>query len=58
MKQNFIQTTDFETAEKLLQLGFQEIPSTGNIRTFLNCQRLNFEEVDSKKTTYTNKLCI
>lgn len=58
MKQNFIQTRDKETAEKLLQLGFQEIPSVTGFYTFLNCQKCNFEEVDTNKISYTNKLCI
>lgn len=58
MKQNFIQTKDKETAEKLHALGFQEIPSVLGYYTFLNCQKCNFEEVDTHKISFTNKLCI
>lgn len=58
MKQNFIQTKDKETAEKLHALGFQEIPSIPGYYTFLNCQKYSFEEVDTHKISLTNKLCI
>lgn len=61
MKQNFIQTSDKETAEKLISLGFQQIPdNSGSYYTFLNNQVFNFESVnlDEKKINYTNRICI
>lgn len=61
MKQNFIQTSDKETAEKLIYLGFQQIPdNSGSYYTFLNNQVFNFESVnlDEKKINYTNRICI
>ena len=36
MDKKFIYTSDEETAEKLRQLGFQELPKEGNRWMFLN----------------------
>lgn len=61
LKQNFIRTADKETAEKLISLGFQQIPdNSGSYYTFLNNQVFNFESVnlDEKKINYTNRICI
>jgi hypothetical protein len=57
-KKNFIKTTDKETADKLISLGFQLVSQDGNIYTFLNqhMQNFNFEEADKKKIVYTNTL--
>jgi hypothetical protein len=46
---NFIKTTDTETANKLIALGFKLISHIGSIYTFLNAvpQNLNFESVDN-----------
>lgn len=59
-KQNFIKTTDKETAEKLMSLGFQLVSQNCNVYTFLNQPPKNFvfDEVDTKKMAYTNTLNI
>ena len=58
MKQNFIKTTDKETADKLILLGFQLVSQVGNMYTFLNQPPNNasFNEVDKKKYAYSNIL--
>jgi hypothetical protein len=57
-KQNFIKTTDKETAEKLISEGFQLVSQSGNIYTFLNKPPKNFifDEADKRKIAYTNIL--
>lgn len=57
-KQNFIKTTDKETADKLISYGFQLVSQSGNVYTFLNQPPKNFvfDEVDKKKMAYTNIL--
>jgi len=57
-KQNFIKTTDKETADKLISLGFQLVSQSGNTYTFLNqtLKNFNFDEVDKTKMAYTNIL--
>ena len=57
---NFIKTTDEETANKLIALGFKLVSHIGNIYTFLNAtsQGLNFESVDKTKIVYDNKLSL
>lgn len=57
-KQNFITTTDKETADKLLSVGFQLMSHNGNAYTFLNQlpKNFNFDEVDKSKMAYTNIL--
>jgi hypothetical protein len=57
-KQNFIKTTDKETAEKLMSLGFQLVSQSNGIYTFLNQAptNFNFDETDKKKVAYTNIL--
>ena len=57
-KQNFITTTDKETADKLIYAGFQLVSTNGNSYTFLNQLPSNFtfDEVDKKKMAYTNIL--
>lgn len=58
MKENFIKTTDKETADNLLLCGFQLISNTCGTYTFLNQQVKNFsfENIDVKKLVYTNTL--
>lgn len=58
MKQNFIKTTDKETADKLTLLGFQLVSHVGSMYTFLNKPQKNalFDEVDKKKYAYSNIL--
>lgn len=57
-KQNFITTTDKETADKLISAGFQLVSTSGSAYTFLNqtSTNFNFDEVDRKKMAYTNIL--
>ena len=59
-KQNFIKTTDMETAEKLETMGFKLMSHIGNMYTFLNNnpQSMNFENVDANKIAYDNKLSL
>ena len=59
MKQ-FMKTTDAETANKLIALGFNLISHFGNVYTFLNeaPQKLNFDSVDKTKIVYDNKLSL
>lgn len=59
-KQNFITTTDKETADKLISAGFQLVSQNNNAYTFLNQlpKNFNFDEVDKKKMVYTNMLNI
>ena len=60
MKQNFIKTSDFETASKLLSLGFQKIDEQNGIYTFLNTVKIQFSDndIDKKKIQYSNMLSI
>ena len=60
MNKTFIKTTDTETAEKLIALGFKLISHMGSVYTFLNetPQNLNFEAVESTKIVYDNKLSL
>lgn len=57
-KQNFINTTDKETADKLISAGFQLVATSGNAYTFLNQlpKNFSFDEVDKGKMAYTNIL--
>ena len=56
----FIKTTDIETANKLIALGFKLVSHIGNVHTFLNeaPQKLNFDSVDKTKIAYDNKLSL
>ena len=58
MKKTFIKTTDAETANKLISLGFALVSQIGNVYTFLNeiSQNMTFESVDATKIVYDNKL--
>lgn len=54
---NFIFTTDADTANKLLEAGFQQIPSASVGYKFINNTKLNFDQsIDQKKIKYTNML--
>lgn len=57
-KQNFITTTDKETADKLTSVGFQLVSQSGNAYTFLNelPNNFTFDEASKKKIAYTNIL--
>lgn len=55
----FIKTTDKETADRLMMLGFQLVTQIGSVYTFLNeVKKLDFEVVDKKKIVYDNILSI
>lgn len=58
MKQNFIKTTDKETADKLMFCGFQLVSHVGDMYTFLNQppKNFSFDEIDKKKYAYSNIL--
>ena len=59
-KQNFIKTTDKETADKLIFAGFQLVSQSGSTYTFLNQlpKNFTFDKIDKKKMAYTNILNI
>lgn len=55
---NFIKTTDKETAKKLRELGFTEIPENGSsCFVFLNDKTFKFEDTNLK-VSYSNQLSI
>lgn len=59
MKQNFIKTSDSETASKMINLGFQKIDEQNCIYTFLNTDKLMFsDDIDKSKIQYSNILNI
>ena len=58
MNQNFIKTTDKQTADKLMFCGFQVVSNMSGVYTFLNKppKNFNFDSIDVKKLVYTNTL--
>lgn len=60
MKQNFIKTSDSETASKMINLGFQKVNEQNGIYTFLNTGTIQFsnDDIDKKKIQYSNMLSI
>lgn len=58
--ENFIKTTDVETANKLIALNFKLVSHIGSVYTFLNKppKNLNFDAVDKKKIVYDDKLSL
>ena len=61
MNKNFIKTTDAETAMKLRELNYQELPSVEiGVYTFLNRNEMQFssDDIDISKLHYTNVLCM
>ena len=56
----FIKTTDKETAQKFVMLGFKLISHIGNVYTFLNelPQNITFESIDETKFVYDNILSL
>ena len=61
MNKNFIKTTDGETAIKLRELNYQEIPSIEvGVYTFINRNEMQFssDDIDISKLHYTNVLCM
>jgi len=55
-KQFFIHTSDEETAEKLRELGYEELPKEGTQWVFINNASLTFSSDDSMKVNFTDKL--
>lgn len=58
IKQNFIKTTDKETANKLIACGLQLVSHVGGVYTFLNNPSENFSSssIDNTKCYFTNIL--
>lgn len=53
----FIKTSDAETKQTLLALGFELISEDGNVSTFLNNSTLTFDDKNNKlKIAYSNML--
>ena len=55
-KQFFIHTSDEETAEKLRELGYEELPKEGTQWVFINNASLTFSADDGMKVNFTDKL--
>ena len=56
-KSQFIYTSDEETRNNLVKLGFSEIPSGNSFFIFVNDTNLKFDDsVKSWKIGFTNKL--
>lgn len=59
MKNNFIVTTDKETADKLISEGFRLITEINGKFTFENkTTNMVFDKIDAKKIAYTNILSL
>jgi hypothetical protein len=60
MDKKFIKTTDTETANNLIALGFKLISHVGSVYTFLNQppQNFNFDAIDKKTIVYDNILSL
>lgn len=57
MKQNFIKTSDKETATKLKNLGLQEVNNSERIYLFVNPDKIQFDsDIDQSKLHFTNIL--
>lgn len=55
-KQLFIATSDEETASRLRDLGYQELPKQGNRWMFVNDKKVHFSKSDEMKVSYTDIL--
>lgn len=57
-EKHFIRTSDYDTAKKLREEGFQEIGKSGNLYVFINdwSKQKFSENIDEKKIAYTNKM--
>ena len=60
VNKKFIIVTDSETADKMINCGFQLVSKIGNQHTFLNQTPKNFKfsDIDLKKICYSNILSI
>lgn len=56
-QKKFINTSDEETRQKLLEEGFVEVKNSNGVYTFVIGEKQNFS-VDKKKVTFSNNLCI
>lgn len=57
MKDKFILTNDFETADKLLKIGLKQVVHNGSSYMFVNTKNINFSaDIDIHKIAYTNTL--
>lgn len=56
MSENFIKTSDNDTADKLRNSGFTEISRDGEFYVFLNNGKSNFSTNDERKIIRTNLL--
>lgn len=56
MDKKFIYTSDEETAEKLRELGFQELPKEGGRWMFINDNKITFSSDGMKDVQTTNIL--
>ena len=56
----FIKTTDADTANQLMALGFHLVSHIGSVYTFLNetSPTFHFDSVDKTKIVYDNKLSL
>lgn len=52
--EKFIISFDGDTANRLTQMGFQEIMSDGQKTTFLNDKKLHFSGMEKMKLSYSN----
>lgn len=56
-KCNFIRTTDKDTGELLISLGFQLVDKNNGVYTFLNSDKMEFSnDVNKSKIQYSNML--
>lgn len=59
MDKKFIKTSSMETVAILSKLGFQQIDEHNGVYTFLNDEKLLFENgMDIKNVQFSNVLCI
>lgn len=60
MDKKFIIVADTETAQKMINCGFQYISNFGDQYTFLNeiPKNFKFSEIDPKKYVFSNMLCV
>ena len=57
---NFIITKNEETANKLTTAGFKLMCNNNGVWTFINgtATNFNFDDIDKKTYTFSNKLCL
>lgn len=57
---NFIITKNEETANKFITAGFKLVGNNNGVWTFINgvVTNFNFEDIDKKTYTFSNKLCL